>query len=674
MVLFQTAAQAAPEPEPWVIDPGESMPQLPNIQTFLSKLSTALTMVNQIEPMLEPMYLGDERFQRWPSPTRNSGLYLEFSLQILNNRDNTPFAITMPSELYLHIKKIQKFRDATPDVDLADMSGDNFMDGDFPWPDFRDVRKPPISENQLDSIGYNIDLTDSELTGPILGPALDDEDFLVQKLDLEHKRTSEEPFENIPMGLYEHKFFDGRRQSYDTAMRAGEGMQIPKWTHKGFDAPVDDEDIASLDRQQVRKALRDYDMTYRANYLNSAFRPEAKSVPPPTPGAMTNWYRKGPVGRGPKPPPKVRRDVADRIAEDYKWLLQEVTPAKRNGDVGMSGVSKSDGLRTDGMEDTLVRRIANDAPGSSEYITGAGLGVVSTNTPNTAESDAPGPFGYNFGAAGRRGMISTAEPAGYSLGSISRDTVGVRENDGRNNLNGSQRLFPEYEYTSSPTTYLSGVPSNINTHTISKVQSRGFDHQNTFTTEAAGEGILQTPSMARDYGIENLVTPKNVTKKGASRDSKDGDWEPEKKQKATKRSTTRKAATAKTATPKAAAPKPATPRAKKTKELTSSSATTPNLIKSAATPSAKPPKTAGRRSATPKTATPKSAVPKNVAAMSGTPKASTSKAGASKAKPPAAAITSNPNLIPKNPTPKKSASGESADGSWEPDDDDMYDA
>ncbi|KAF7869919.1 hypothetical protein EAF04_004703 [Stromatinia cepivora] len=650
------------------------MPQLPNIHTFLSKLSTALTMVNQIEPMLEPMYLGDERFRRWPSPTRNAGLYLEFSLQVLNNRDNTPFAITMPSELYLYIKKAQRFRDAMPNVDLADMSGDYFVDGDFPWPDFRDVQNPPISENQLDSIGYNMDLTDSELTGPILGPALDDEDFVVQKLDLEYKRTAEEPFENIPMGLYEHSFFDGRRQSYDTAMGAGEGMQIPTWTHRGFDAPADDEDIASLDRQEVRKALRDYDMTYRASYLNPAFQPETKPVPPRTAGSMTNWYRKGPVGRGPKPPPKVRQDVADKIAENYRWLLQEDTPAKGNGDVEMGGVSTSGGLDTDGMEDTVVRRAANDAPGPIGYKTGACLGVVPTNTSNTTGSNAPGPFVYNFGAGGRSGMISTAGPSEYNFGLIPGDTVGMREKDGRNTLNNSQRLFPESQYTSSPTTYRSDVPSNINTQTIGEVQSRGFTHQNTFTTEAAGKVILQTPSMARDYGIENLVTPKNVSKKGASRDSEDGDWEPEKEQKATKRSTTRKTATAKAATPKIATPKAATPRAKKTKNLISGSATAPNPMKPVTTPKARNPKTAGRKSTTPKTTTPKSATHKTVATMSGTPKAGTPKASVSRAKHPAAAKTSNPNLIPKKPTPKKSASGESADGSWEPDDDDMYDA
>ncbi|EDN99249.1 predicted protein [Sclerotinia sclerotiorum 1980 UF-70] len=544
------------------------------------------------------------------------------------------------------------------------MSGDKFVDGSFPWPGFRDAKNPPISENQLDSTGYNINLTDYELTGPILGPALSDEDFLVQKLDLEHKRTAEKPFENIPMGLYEHKFFDGRRQ-------AGEGMQMPAWTHKGFDAPFDDEDIASLDLQKVRKALRDYDMTYRANYLNPAFRPEATSGPPPKSGVMTNWYRKGPVGRGPKPPPKLRQDVADIIAEDYKSLLREVTPAKNNWEVEMSRVNTSDELRTDDMEDTLMRHIANNSPGSSEYITGAGLEVVSTNILTTAERDAPGPLRYNFGVGGRTDKISIVGSARYSSGSISRHTVGRRGNDGRNNLNGSQILCPEYEYTSMPTTYLSGGSSNVNTHAMREVQSRDFTHQNTFTTEVSAEGILRIPSMARDYSIRDLATPKYVIRNGASGDSKDGEWEPEKKQKATPRSTTRKAAATKTATPTAAIPKADTPRAKKANELTSSSASRPNLIRPAATAKAKTAKTTGRRSAIPRIVTPKSAFPKNIAAMSGTPKFGTFHS--STAKTPAASAISNHKLIPRYPTPRKSASRESADGSWEPEDDDVYD-
>ncbi|CAD6446308.1 3ac078d0-4bff-499e-9289-88e294f5cf97 [Sclerotinia trifoliorum] len=542
----------------------------------------------------------------------------------------------MPSELYLHFKKIQKFCDGTPDIDLADMSGDNFVYGYFLWPDFRSLKNPPILENQLDSIGYNIDLTDSELTGPILGPALGDEDFLVQKLDLEHKRIAEEPFENIPIGLYEHKFFDGRRQSYDTIMRAGEGMQIPTWTHKGFDVPVDNEDIASLDHQEVRKALRDYDMAYHTNYLNSAFQPEATSDPPPKPSAMTNWYRKGPIGCGPKPPPKVRQDAADRIAEDYRLFLQEVTPAKNNWEVEMSGANTSNELGTDDTEDTLVRRTANDAPGSSECITGAGIGVVSTNAPDAAGSNTPGPLGYNFGVGGRRGKVSLVGPARYSFGSIRRDTVG-------------------------PQCISAGIHPTSTLKPSGEVQSQCFTHQNTFTSEASGECILQTPSVALDYSIKNLATPKYLIKKGSG-DSDDGEWLSEKKQKATKRSTTRKTAINKTTTLGEAARKSDTPMGEKANEFTSSSASTSNLIKRAATLKAKNPKTAGRRNA----------VPKNAAAVSGSPKFGTFHT--SKAKPPAAATISNPNLIPKYPTPRKSASRESADGSWEPDDDDMHGA
>ncbi|KAF7947939.1 hypothetical protein EAE96_009009 [Botrytis aclada] len=402
------------------------MTQLPNIQNFLSKLSTALTMANSPYLMCEPMYLGEERFQRWPSPAIHAGShYLTFCYAILNNRANQPpFAINFPSDLYRDIKKSQRLRDKMPDVNLADMSGDNYID-DIPWPDYHDVENPPISEDQLESIGYHIDLLEPELVGPIKGPAMSDEDYIFQQLALKQKRTKEEPFENIPFNSYEFEFFEGRLQSFDSAMRAGEGPQIPEWAHQGFDV-IEEEEMAISDRQEIQKGLRSYDATYRANYFNPDFVSEKKPCSSKKPGVMTNWYRKGPAGRGRIPPPKPRQDVAERISEDHIWLLQQDSLAQAEGsdDTEMGGVivSVSGGDNVAGVGATGEMNATIDAPGPSGFNSGFGQmstingasdpwgykssSVGANNTPasgyNSAAgpaNNAAGPSGYNFGGA-----------------------------------------------------------------------------------------------------------------------------------------------------------------------------------------------------------------------------------------------------------------------------------
>lgn len=120
-------------------------------------------------------------------------------------------------ELERHIIATQPERDAMPDIDLADMSGDNFVDT-IPWPGQK-VEDPLVLRDIFAKAGYNIDQFDSELTGPIMGPGLHDDAFIVGKLKLDQKRTVEEPFENIPLEINEHKFFDGRLQSFESALR-----------------------------------------------------------------------------------------------------------------------------------------------------------------------------------------------------------------------------------------------------------------------------------------------------------------------------------------------------------------------------------------------------------------------------------------------------------------------
>ncbi|TGO21480.1 hypothetical protein BPAE_0217g00120 [Botrytis paeoniae] len=351
-------------------------------------------MANSPYLMCEPMYLGEERFQRWPSPANHAGpQYLIFCFAILKYRDNQPpFTINFPSDLYRDIKKSQRIRDKMPDVDLADMSGDNFMD-DIPWPDYHDIEIPPISEDQLESIGYHVDLLESEVLGPIKGPAISDEDFVFQKLDLNQKRTKEDIFEDIPFNLYELKFFEAR--------------------------------MALSDCQEIQKALRSYDATYRANYLNPDLVPEKKLGSSKKSGAMTNWYRKGPIGRGRKPPPKPRQNVAERISQDHIWLLQQdnLAMSKDNDDTEMSGMIVSDGGNVVGAGVIGGMCATIDAPGPSGF--NSGFGQMSTI------NGAPGPWGYNSSSVGASTVPASgynfaasaannaAGPSGYNLGAAS---------------------------------------------------------------------------------------------------------------------------------------------------------------------------------------------------------------------------------------------------------------
>ncbi|TGO50083.1 hypothetical protein BCON_0192g00100 [Botryotinia convoluta] len=382
-------------------------------------------MANSPYLMCEPMYLGEERFQRWPSPANHAGpQYLTFCFAILKNLGNQPpFTLNFPSDLYHDIKKSQRMRDKMPDVNLADMSGDNFMD-DFPWPDYHDIENPPISEYQLESIGYHIDLMEPELLGPIKGPTISDEDFVFQKLDLNQKRTKEELFEDVPFNLYELKFFEARVQSFDSAMRAGEGPQIPEWAHQVFDI-IEEEEMALSDRQEIQKALRSYDATYRANYLNPDLVPEKKLGSSKKSGAMTNWYRKGPIGRGRKPPPKPRQDVAERISQDHIWLLQQdnLALAKDNEDIEMGGMSVSGGGNVVGAGVIGGMSATIDAPGPSGF--NSGFDQMSPI------NGAPGPWGYNSSSVGANNVpasgynfaASTANnaagPSGYNFGAAS---------------------------------------------------------------------------------------------------------------------------------------------------------------------------------------------------------------------------------------------------------------
>ncbi|TGO32680.1 hypothetical protein BHYA_0296g00030 [Botrytis hyacinthi] len=375
--------------------------------------------------MCEPMNLGDERFQRWPSPAKGAGpQYLTFCFAISKYRDNEPpFTLNFPSDADLDNKKSQRMRDKMPDVNLADMSGDNFMD-DIPWPDYHDVEIPPISEDQLKSIGCNIDLLESELLAPIKGPTISDEDFIFTKLDLDQKRTKEEPFEDIPYVFHEHKFFKGREQSFDSAVRVGEGPQIPEWTHQGFDIN-DEEEVALSDRKQIQKALRSYDATYRANYFNPDLVPEKKLGSSKKSGTMTNWYRKGPIGRSRKPPPKPRQDVAERISQDHLWLIQQdnLARAKDNEDVEMGGMSVRVGGSLVGTEVIGGMSATIDAPGPSEL--NSVFGQMSTI------NGAPRPWGYNSSSAGANSAPApeynfaastannTAGPSEYNFGAAS---------------------------------------------------------------------------------------------------------------------------------------------------------------------------------------------------------------------------------------------------------------
>ncbi|TGO08051.1 hypothetical protein BTUL_0228g00020 [Botrytis tulipae] len=379
--------------------------------------------------MCEPMYLGDERFQRWPSPAKDAGpQYLTFCFAISKYRNNQPpFTLNFPSDHDLDMKKEQRMRNKMPDVNLADMSGDNFMD-DIPWPDFHDIEIPPISENQLKSIGRNMDLLESELLGPIKGPTINDEDFIFTKLNFNHKRTKEDPLEHILYTFFEHKFFNGREQSFDSAVRhlnrAGEGPAIPEWTHQGFDIN-DEEEMASLDRKEIQKALRSYDATYRANYFNPDLVPEKRLGSSKKSGAMTNWYRKGPIGRSRKPPPKPRQDVAERISQDHLWLLQQesLAKAKDNEDIEMSGMSVSVGGNLVGTEVIGGMSATIDAPGPSGF--NSGFGQMSTIT------GAPGSWGYNTSSVGANGapapeydftastVNDAAGPSEYNFGAAS---------------------------------------------------------------------------------------------------------------------------------------------------------------------------------------------------------------------------------------------------------------
>ncbi|KAB8298020.1 hypothetical protein EYC80_001792 [Monilinia laxa] len=255
-----------------------------------TKELSALEMANGVEPVA----LGGERFMRWPvlGQAAAPGPWSGFANAILSHRaQQAHFEVAFPSELYLHIKKTQKFRDVMPDVDLANMSGDNFNDNDVPWPDHQTGENPSVSRDQIDRIRCMIDLTEGRLGDPAKIPALFGEE------------------------LNEEEEFDGDEVDW------------------------------------VGAALKDYDDTYRANSLNSDFNPEPKAVPAAAPGVMTNWYRKGPVGRGPRPPPKVTKDVADQLAQDYAWLLADDPPAT-------STMGGADG------------NIARGAPGLSGYNSG----------------------------------------------------------------------------------------------------------------------------------------------------------------------------------------------------------------------------------------------------------------------------------------------------------------
>ncbi|RAL61063.1 hypothetical protein DID88_010404 [Monilinia fructigena] len=260
---------------------------------------------------VEPMALGGERFMRWPvlGQAAAPGPWSGFANAILRHRAQQPhFEVAFPSELYLHIKKTQKFRDVMPDVDLANMSGDNFNDDDIPWPGHQTGENPSVSRDQIDRIRRMIDLTEDRPSDAAKIPAL-----FGEELEEEEKAGGDEV----------------------------------DW---------------------VGAALKDYDDTYRANSLNSDFSPEPKAVPAAVPGAMTNWYRKGPVGRGPRPPPKVTKDVADRLAQDYAWLLADDPPATSI----MGG--------TDG-------NVASGAPGPSGYNSGAhSAAAPEAAVPNPANS------------------------------------------------------------------------------------------------------------------------------------------------------------------------------------------------------------------------------------------------------------------------------------------------
>ncbi|TGO50264.1 hypothetical protein BOTNAR_0399g00110 [Botryotinia narcissicola] len=305
------------------------------------------------------MYLGDERFQRWPSPAKDAGpQYLTFCFAISKYRNNQPpFSLNFPSDHDLYMKKEQSMRNRMPDVNLANISGDNFMD-DIPWPVYHDIEIPPISENQLKSIGRNMNLLESELLGPIKGSTISDEDFISTKLNFNHKRTKEDPLEHIP---------------------SGEGPAIPECTHQGFDIN-DEEEMASLDRREIRKALRSYDATYRANYFNPDLVPEKRLGSSKKSGAMTNWYRKGPIGRSRKPPPKPRQDQ------------ESLAKSKDNEDIAMSGMSVSVGGSLVGTEVIGGMNVTIDAPGPSEL--NSVFGQMSTI------NWAPCPWGFNSSSVG----------------------------------------------------------------------------------------------------------------------------------------------------------------------------------------------------------------------------------------------------------------------------------
>ncbi|KAF7886115.1 hypothetical protein EAF00_010218 [Botryotinia globosa] len=487
------------------------MTQLPNIQTFLSKLSTALTMAYSPYLMCEPMYLGDERFQRWPSPAKDAGpQYLTFCFAISKYWNNQPpFTLSFPSDHDLDMKKEQSMRNRMPDVNLADMSGDNFMD-DIPWPDYHDIEIPPISENQLKSIGRNMNLLESELLGPFKGSTINDEDFIFTKLNFNHKRTKEDPLEHIPWNYFEHKFFDGREQSFDSAVRAGEGPAIPEWTHQGFDIN-DEEAMASLDRKEIEKALRSYDATYRANYFNPDLVPEKRLGSSKKSGAMTNWYRKGPIGRSRKPPPKPRQDVAERISQDHLWLLQQesLAKAKDNEDIDMGGMSVSVGGSLVGTEVIGRMSATIDAPGPSGF--NSGFGHMSTihgapgwgyNSSSVGANSAPAPR-YNFTASTAN---DTAGPSEYNFGATSTVLPTNTSTTVVNDTSGS--LIYNFGAVSSASTMKAPMAS-INDAPKPPVHNFGPNTMNVAKTAPGPSGY--NSGTIRSNGLSSVAVPSAYT-------------------------------------------------------------------------------------------------------------------------------------------------------------------
>lgn len=246
--------------------------------------------------------------------------------------------------------------------------------------------------------------------------------------------------------------------------RAGEGPQLPEWTHQGFDINEEEDvslsspsvsfifphsllmdrnekrltskfQMALLDREEIKKGLRSYDASYRANYFNPDFAPEKRVGSSKKPGVMTNWYRKGPVGRGRNPPPKPRQDAAERMSQDHIWLLQEdnLASAKDKEDTEMGGMNMSGKGNIVGVG-AIGMNAAIDVSGPSGF--NSGLGQINTM------SNAPGPSGCKSKFVGANTANNSAGPSGYNSGATSRAIAANTSITATNNTLGSSTYNP----------------------------------------------------------------------------------------------------------------------------------------------------------------------------------------------------------------------------------------